>query len=160
MAASLHRITLIVKIWKVIAITYRDAGPPLKHHFFVAITDQTQAVEALRIRRAEADMNMLELFSRLPWRDDDRLPRTCFVSHAYKDEGAGLKLKARLPPHVAPVYFQPLEFVLTKELATISFEASIVVVVLFFSKVATPRHHRGCRSTGLRTSRSKESLWV
>jgi hypothetical protein len=48
----------MIKIWKVIAITHRQAGPPLKRHFLVAITDQTQAVDTLRIRRKlpEADM--------------------------------------------------------------------------------------------------------
>jgi hypothetical protein len=48
----------MVAIWIVITITHRDAGPPLKQHFLVAIADQAQAVEALRIRRKlpEADM--------------------------------------------------------------------------------------------------------
>jgi hypothetical protein len=48
----------MVKVWKVIAITHRDEVPPLKRYFLVAIPDQIQAVDALRIRRKlpEADM--------------------------------------------------------------------------------------------------------
>jgi hypothetical protein len=51
----------MVKVWKVMAISYRDQSPPLKRYFLVAITDQEEAVEALRIRRKlpEADVVMV-----------------------------------------------------------------------------------------------------
>ena len=52
----------MAKVWKVIAISYRERSPPpLKRYFLVAITDQEEAVEALRIRRKlpEADVVMV-----------------------------------------------------------------------------------------------------
>ncbi len=37
-----------------------------------------------------------------------RLPRTCFISHSYRDAGARQDLLAQLPHHVRPIIFPPI----------------------------------------------------